>query len=811
MNLGNRQQGSVCRARSCCDRAALRSPRHTSLPLLILFVSIGQGAEPDISRLPPPVQQQVDFTADIQPILEHACLRCHGPEKRGGGFRLDSRETALRGGDSGTAILPGDSAGSSLIHFVAGLVEDMTMPPKGKGDPLTAAQIALLRAWIDQGAEWPDNPATFKPRFSVSPAIQWIGVDGNERRFREHYRQREGWSGGAMDFEMEQTMHADTRLRLQGHALAQQEDYRVELELKRMDVGFMRGGYREFRTWFNDVGGFYEPFGLAAPALNRDLHVDTGRAWVDFGLTLPDWPRMTLGYEYQFKEGARSTLQWGGVTAGGVTKSIFPAYKEVDEQTHVLKFDMSHEWRGLRMEDSFRGEWHDARTSRINANFATFDIAHAYHERFRYFQGANALTLEKQARDWLFLSGGYLFSRLSGDGSFQQVAFAPSTGVMAIAPSDATPLAVLRSSSHVFNLGGQLGPWDGLAFTTAVQGSWTRTEGFGNGSVFGFPVRSAHTYGSDMDRAVLEQRLGVRYDRIPFTVLFADAKLRQEGTGQFERELIDDGFGTDKDYLRNTDATGRVKEFRGGFSVSPHTAVTFTTSYRKRDQSDDYNHRTDTDLSGTPGNGYPALLLARDETSDAFEARLAWRTTRWLRTTLKYQFSATEFLNLTAPAATFFPAGGAPGGRLLAGKYDEHLYSLNATLTPWKRLHLNATINYSDTRQISGVNDGVAIVPFEGGTWSVISSGTFVVDNRTDFTLTHSFSRADFGQSNTASLPLGLNFSMHGIQAGLKRRIRDNVRAGLQYLFQHYDERNTGGFNNYTANGIFATMTWELN
>jgi hypothetical protein len=781
------------------------------LVLLLLATSLGNAAELNLSKLPPPIQHTVSFTADIQPILEQSCLRCHGPEKPKGGFRLDIKEAALRGGENGVAIVPGDSAKSPLIHFVADLVADMEMPPKGKGDPLTTEQIALLRAWIDQGADWPASPATGKVRFSVSPVIQWISVDGNERQFREHYRQREGWSGGATEFELEQALDADTRFKLEGHALAHQEDYRVGLELKRTDVGFVRAGYREFRTWFNDVGGFYEPFGLAAPRLDRDLHMDTGWAWIDLGLTLPRGPQMTLGYEYQFKEGAKSTLQWGGVTVGGVTKSIYPAFKEVDEQTHVLKFDLSHEWRGLRIEDSFRGEWHDAQTRRVNANFATFDIAHAYNERFRYFQGANALTMEKQARDWLFWSGGYLFSRLSGEGGFQQISFAPSSGAIAIAPSDATPLVVVRASSHIFNLGTRLGPWEGLSFTTALQGDWTRTEGFGDGSVFGFPVRSAHTYGLDTDKAVFEERFGLRYDRLPWTVLFADAKFRQESIGQFERELIGDGFGTDKDYLRDTDATGKVKDFKGGFSVSPHTSVTFTASYRHRDKSDDYDHRADTDLSGTPGNGYPTLLLARDETSDEIEARLAWRATRWLRTTLKYEFNSTEFSNLTAPATTFFPVGGAPGGSLLSGKYDAHLYSLNATLTPWTRLYLNATLNYTDTRQISGVNDGVAIVPFKGGTWSAVSSGTFVVDNRTDFTLTHSFSRADFGQANNAALPLGLNYSLHGVQAGLTRRIRDNLRTGLQYLFQQYHERGNGGVNDYTAHGVFGTLTWRLN
>ena len=85
-------------------------------------------------------------------------MKCHGAEKQKGGFRLDVKDLALKGGDNyAPNIRPGKSAESPLIHFVAGLDPDMKMP--GKGDPLTAEQIGLLRAWIDQGAAWPDDGA----------------------------------------------------------------------------------------------------------------------------------------------------------------------------------------------------------------------------------------------------------------------------------------------------------------------------------------------------------------------------------------------------------------------------------------------------------------------------------------------------------------------------------------------------------------------------------------------------------------------------------------------------------------------------
>ena len=119
-------------------------------------VATSMAATVDVSKLPPSATRTIDFKDDIQPLFAKSCVSCHGPEKQKGEFRLDSKVAALKGGENYTpAIKPGDSAGSPLIHLVAGLVPDSKMP--AKGDPLTAEQVGVLRAWIDQGARWPEE------------------------------------------------------------------------------------------------------------------------------------------------------------------------------------------------------------------------------------------------------------------------------------------------------------------------------------------------------------------------------------------------------------------------------------------------------------------------------------------------------------------------------------------------------------------------------------------------------------------------------------------------------------------------------
>src|SRR5258706_2725833 len=127
------------------------------LLLLLWWPTSAALAAVDLSRLPPPAARVIDFSREIQPILENSCLKCHEPDKAKGKLSLDTRANALKGGDNAPDIIPGDSSKSPLIHFTARLIEDSEMPPVGKGDPLTKQQVSLLRAWIDQGAKWPDT------------------------------------------------------------------------------------------------------------------------------------------------------------------------------------------------------------------------------------------------------------------------------------------------------------------------------------------------------------------------------------------------------------------------------------------------------------------------------------------------------------------------------------------------------------------------------------------------------------------------------------------------------------------------------
>ena len=184
-----------------------------------LGIHAGLAAAP--GDLPPASSKQIEFARDIAPLLESRCQVCHGPQVQMKGLRLDRREDALRGSLSGPVIRPGKSADSKLIRMVAGHVEGKVMPPAG--ERLSDEQIGLLRAWIDQGVDWPEarnvtlgneppksshwafqpvrrpingSPATQGHR-TRSTASSWRSSKPRESSLRPR-RTRSPWSGGCI-------------------------------------------------------------------------------------------------------------------------------------------------------------------------------------------------------------------------------------------------------------------------------------------------------------------------------------------------------------------------------------------------------------------------------------------------------------------------------------------------------------------------------------------------------------------------------------------------------------------------------------
>jgi mono/diheme cytochrome c family protein len=766
-------------------------------------------AELDPSKLTAPASVQIDFARDIKPIIDTSCIRCHGPEKPRSGFRLDNQAAALKGGENGVDIVPGNSAKSPLVYYVSRLVPDMEMPPEGKGQPLTTNQVALLRAWIDQGASWGNVIPTNVMDVSYTPFGGWTFISGDKHNFRELYWQHEGANGGLDRFEIFQQNGPDTTETITGHALL--NDYKITLDFDRSDRAFVHTGWEQYRKYYDDLGGVARRPDTQFPErLGSDLYLDLGKAWFDFGVTLPHWPRLVWGYEYDYKHGNEAITSWQSDGRPSAL-NIGPASKYLQEGTHVIKFDLDAEVHGITIEDRFRGEFYKLTTHYTNVA-ARAPVSQDAREHDSYFQGANSIRLEKKFNDWSFGSAGYLYSKLTASDSFTN-----NSRFFGLSFPATVPDIMLVRESHVFNLNGLLGPFDGLTISAGAQSEWTRQQGLGSGDLNQiFYTRSAPlnlavnpaTLLSDYQQNTISETLGLRYTKIPFTALFADARLQQETIDQTDNDLQPAVPGGS--FAENPSFSSRLSDLRVGFNTSPWQAVSWSAHYRRYEDDSRYK----TNEVPQPAGGYPGLISWRDLLTDEVETKLVLRPCSWVKTTLTYQYLTTVYKQDTRTA--FDPTTlivNSPGGRILAGTYDSHIYSLGNTVTPLRRLSISSTFSYQDTTTVTE-NAGL-VPPYKGGVYSALLSGTYLFSDKTDLLLNYSFSFADYTQGDFSTNPLspppvGSRYQQHAFQAVLSHRISKSFTTRLQYGYYYYNEPTLAGAADFRANAIFGMLTYHF-
>ena len=117
------------------------------------------------------VGSPVDFNRDIRPLLSDRCFQCHGPDAstREAGLRLDEELAAKRDRGGYAAVVPGDAGHSELIRRITSEDDNEKMPPPHLGKPLAAAEVELLKRWVDEGAQWSKAWAYVPPQRHAVP------------------------------------------------------------------------------------------------------------------------------------------------------------------------------------------------------------------------------------------------------------------------------------------------------------------------------------------------------------------------------------------------------------------------------------------------------------------------------------------------------------------------------------------------------------------------------------------------------------------------------------------------------------------
>jgi len=636
-----------------------------------------------------------------------------------------------------------------------------------------------------------------QPKGQITPALRYVTVNGDEEKFREDWWVHEDWAAGLEEFALERVYDDDVVLSLEGRAILPEEDYRLLFHLTKPDVGFVHAGYTEYRKYFDSTGGFFEGFSTQSFELANDTHLDIGNLFIKVGLTVPDRPKISFGYEHQFKDGNKSLLEWGSVTGGGITRNIFPAFKEIDEEADIFKAEVEHEIGKVQVGDQVRYEHYRTATKRFgkerDLDAGTSETV-SVSENYSHYVFSNAFHMDSHVNESLYWSLGYLFTSLEGGGALRMATtpFGPE-------PFDKnwfTRSVDIDQNSNVANLNALFGPFGNLTFYGGLQAETTETEGDTDGVLreTSFPVGAEVSPEAEMvsrtDKGSLEETFGARYTGISYTTLYAEGKWTQQHIDLFERELEDNALS----FERSTDTEVGRQRYTVGFNTSPIPHMTLSARYRRRYHANDYHHLVDTEP------GYSAFIAAQDFTSDEITTKLTVRPSSRVRVSLNYQLIAADIetrSDTTPPSA------------VQSGDYDADIYSAAVTVTPLSRLYLTGLFSYREVSSSAFDNGAPSVITYEGDVYTVMGTAGYAIDGKTDLNLEYVFTRSDnFTDHSADGLPLGLDNQRHGLLAGISRRIRETIEAEFRYGFYTYDENGNGGADDYRAHLI--GVRWSI-
>src|SRR5436190_4559289 len=178
----------------------------------------------------------------------------------------------------------------------------------------------------------------------IELAIGGVITSGDRAQFeQEHRLPGDQVYGGIQDLHFEGTFDKNGLFSVDCHAVLDFNDYNITVQLSKPNLGYIKAGYTEFRSWYDGNGGFFPHNDVFFSPPFPEMHIDRGEAWIELGLRVPNWPEITIRYSHEFRDGQKDSTIWGDTNLTGLavnpTRSIVPSFRDIDETRDIFAFD----------------------------------------------------------------------------------------------------------------------------------------------------------------------------------------------------------------------------------------------------------------------------------------------------------------------------------------------------------------------------------------------------------------------------------------------------------------------------------------
>src|ERR1041384_2470347 len=141
-----------------------------------------------------------------------------------------------------------------------------------------------------------DVPEPGEYNNSLTLGVGHFFVDGDKAAFMRRTQMPAGTFGGVEELHFEEMVGKKGLFQLDARSIWDNRDNLFKVDLSHPEIGYVRAGYKEFRTWYDGSGGFSPRSNAWVTLYDEELHIDRRQAWFEGGLTLPDWPVFTVRY-----------------------------------------------------------------------------------------------------------------------------------------------------------------------------------------------------------------------------------------------------------------------------------------------------------------------------------------------------------------------------------------------------------------------------------------------------------------------------------------------------------------------------------
>jgi hypothetical protein len=695
----------------------------------------------------------------------------------------------------------------------------------------------------------------------IELGIGGVSISGNSAQFKQDHGISGDVFGGIQDMHFEENVGKKAVLSVDGHAIFDNNDYDVKVELSQPGLGYIRAGYTAFRTWYDGDGGFFPPHGTFIQPQNQDLHIDRDEEWVEIGLRAPNWPEITLRYSHEDRYGQKDSTIWGDTTLTGIAvnpaRKIAPAFRDIDESRDIFSLDAVKTFGNTDVGLGMRFEHNDNDDSlnlergagqlppAVPAPGAQRFITQNDHNDLDAYNGH--VTTETRLSESLWFTTAYSYSTLGSDisgtriyGSQYDSMFGDP--VITLQNRDEGFLNLVGTSQvdeHVFNINLLWMPVKDLTVLTAFRythqdkeadsifldtstaantAPFTPTNPKGGFHAVKIGLNSENTSESFDNYA---QRLELRYAGIKNWLFYTEGEWEEECGNVHEHEVV----GPTNQGSMNKDTSQLWQKYTAGANWYPTDRLNLSAQYYYKVAEYDNDFLSDVASPPTLGSERNQRLLNQDWSTNDANIRITWRPKipaclGTLSLVSRYDYVSA----LITGQWGISPAGTGSGltGTILDSEHTALItnHEITETLTwnPLARLYLQGTASYvlnqTDTpaANINLIpNTSPTITNFRDDYWTAVGGVGFILNQKTDLHADYTFYRADDYLKNVrVALPYGIGATEHTVSVSISRQLAKNVRLTVKYAYFNYADETFGGHNNYEAHSVFSSLQFRF-